>query len=143
MFPQRRIEGGYWTFVWKFEDRDGFYSTRYPSPDRANYYAWDDRWYWLFGQLAGVRGYGPPIAEPRGVPKDAGIEVQEYMADEDFHTPSWLTLAELQAHPWEERAKAEGDYVPGDLKQLHDWLARLAEIDPNPHNVRVVFAFDN
>lgn len=69
-----------------------------------------DRNYGLFAMLANVRnGYGfagvvtgtgyAPIAEPRGLPEDMSPEVAEWMDSYD-HTPSYLTLAELESYDW-------------------------------------------
>lgn len=63
-----------------------------------------DRNYEAFAILAGVRNrYGVrPIAEPRGLPKDASTETLRLLSydDPDLHTRSWLTLAELESHDW-------------------------------------------
>jgi len=68
--------------------------------------------YRLFGWLAGVRGDGPPIAEPRGWPSDMSSELRAFLGPDhegpDYqvadkrlgmpgdHTPSYLTIAEIQ-----------------------------------------------
>lgn len=75
--------------------------------DNPNEYArkyteiYDRRNYELFAMLAGVRNdYGiVPIGAPKGLPDDLSPEVEDDMWLE--HTPSWLTLAELQAYNWE------------------------------------------
>jgi len=105
----------------------------------------DDRWYWFFGQLAGVRHDGPPIAEPRGCPDDADDDVREFIQDSDYHTPSWLTLAELKAHDWLGAMRKDSSVIldKGAADHITEWLNRLAEIDPDPNRVRIVFAFDS
>lgn len=61
-----------------------------------------DRDYSLFARMAGVRAYAdpsPPIAKPRGLVPDPSIitEIDWARGDGDWHTPSWLTGAELDA----------------------------------------------
>lgn len=114
-----------------------------------NLYGYSKRNYLLFGLLAGVRAgnFQPPIP-PRGLPEDASPTVRlQYQDDRDAHTPSWLTLAELQAFPWDDPLpsglqawdatfkEACPDFFRGPLKQL----PRLGA----PEDVRVVFWFDN
>ena len=56
-----------------------------------------NRWYWLFGILAGVRGEDSPIVKPKGFPKDASNITRlsyEWMG-RDAHTPSWLNSKEI------------------------------------------------
>jgi hypothetical protein len=92
---------------------------------------YDDRDYHVFGVLAGVRRDGPPIAEPRGLPGDACPQIRkEIEGDLDYHSTSWLTLAEM-------RARAD-DLPPGFLAALDD-MERAAGTD----DVRAIFAFDN
>jgi hypothetical protein len=151
MFPEHRNEFC-WVHVYRHEPDQYTIKDRFPRRDRDNYFAWGNRWYWLFGQLAGVRGGGPPIAEPRGYPEDMDEDVKEHIEsyEPDFHTASWLTLEELQKHDWEAAVSraSEDDYFEADdapryLSAVRGWLSRLAEIDPDPRKVRIVFAFDN
>lgn len=81
-----------------------------------------DRNYRVFAVLADVRNTGEivPIAEARGLPDDMSDEVArldyehpEHDADSDDvslgdHSQSWLTLAELQAYPWDGEAARTG-----------------------------------
>lgn len=92
-----------------------------------------DRWYTLFGYLAGVRGIEDPIVEPRGFPSKVSDEVKkDYESwDSDAHTPSWLTFKELKMLPKE--FKKEPFYV---------YLESLAKLH-GEDNVRLVFWFDN
>lgn len=75
---------------------------------------YDGRNYELFGLLAGVRGgfhlfgggYGY-IVEPRGIPNDLSVYVQdkwESGKDEDgrqwWHTPTWYDLCELETYAY-------------------------------------------
>lgn len=99
--------------------------------DRKQWY--NDRNYRLFAILANIRnGYGfagvpiwkaiQPIAKPRGLPLDMSPEVQKLASDDEYnendislgdHSFSWLTLAELQAYPWNQGGLTYGavDYV--------------------------------
>lgn len=56
-------------------------------------------WYGLYGFLAGIRNYHdvPPIAQPRGLPADVSLFVRRQADDSDWHSRSYLTLAELEA----------------------------------------------
>ena len=117
-----------------------------------------DRHYFLFGILAGVRGDGPPIAEPRGLPEDFELVDGEdhpitdlkymdprrrgwhktndplvvWMGD---HSHSWLTGEEMLK--WYKSAKAEErEYVI----YFFDEVARLVA---EHGKIRFVFGFDN
>lgn len=94
-----------------------------------------DRWYDLFGHLAGVRREGEiePIVPPRGVPTDASFEFKEEYEkwDSDAHTPSWLTFAELKK-------------LPDEFKdEMFYKVMELAAERYGDDNVRLVFFFDN
>ena len=57
-----------------------------------------DRWYELFGKLAGVRDKtARPIVEPKGFPSDASVTTAFDYArwQTDAHTPSWLNEKEI------------------------------------------------
>jgi hypothetical protein len=66
--------------------------------------AYGERNYSVFGALAGVRrSYGlAPIAAPRGLPKDMAEETKAWAEHGIDHTPSWLTLAEVLNHDWDQ-----------------------------------------
>lgn len=55
------------------------------------------RSYDLFGILAGVRGEGPPIVDPKGLPDDLSeiTRIDYEYEKEDSHTESWLNKKEL------------------------------------------------
>lgn len=106
-------------------------------PSKAQYWAFG-RNYGAFGQLSGVRGYGPPFIEPRGVPFDASPQVLQEADCVDWHTPGWYTLEELQdgikrwVHP-EKR-----------IKQLVAEMVKVAKrYKLQPSEVRVVMWYDN
>jgi hypothetical protein len=137
---------------------DGRWTARYSIFDTDRNYAW-------FGFLADVRNYShsPVIAAPRGLPDDADLDAEE-REDAlwcDFHSHSWLTLAELLAYDydqviWDRRItkggngaalaeEGEGQHLP-----LREFLGEtffrrlqlLAELG-KPEDVRLVFWFDN
>jgi len=54
-----------------------------------------DRWYSLFSRVAEVRGAGPPVVEPRGLPEDLNwLEYDDI--DLGDHTFTWLTTEEFK-----------------------------------------------
>lgn len=113
-----------------------------------------NRQYFLFGILAGVRGDGPPISEPRGLPEDfESVDGYHPIADLRFmdpsrrrwqeagaplavdmgdHTRSWLTGEEMLA--WYESADPEG------VAYFFNEVARLVA---EHGQIRFVFGFDN
>ena len=67
---------------------------------------YSDRYYDLFGVLAGVRSANcEQISEPRGLPKDMALKTKEMAdADKDWtHSHSYLTMHELLK--WQEKQK--------------------------------------
>lgn len=57
-----------------------------------------NRWYDLFGVMADVRGCGPAIIAPKGLPEDLSvITAMSYKSwGSDAHTPSWFNLEEIK-----------------------------------------------
>ena len=55
------------------------------------------RWYFLFGRLAGVRGEGPPVVGPRGIPDDLA-----YAARDDW----WSYISDTPSDGWVSREAA-------------------------------------
>lgn len=99
-----------------------------------------DRNYGLFGVLAGVRNYSglTPLAEPRGVPEDAGDGWKAYVAEwsGDLHSMSWFTHAEL--------LDALEEPIEGRVADaIREALAPLNHLHRNGVEVRYVFGFDN
>ncbi|MFF3391303.1 hypothetical protein ACFYW1_10305 [Streptomyces sp. NPDC002669] len=101
------------------EVRDDCYDTSEPDDDGP-----DVRWhpvgdldhfftgrnYFSFGCLFGVRdGSFEPLAAGRGFPGDASRAVARAFADEGagYHSPSWISWAELDAVDWDEPAGLE------------------------------------
>ncbi len=108
----------------------------------SGYY--DDRNYSLFAILADVRnGYGfagldtgdgfNVIAAPRGLPDDmscALASLTEWVAGiSEMHTPSWLTLAEIDAFDWNQTAVKRG-FVNG--LEYEEWARTRHEDNPHP-----------
>lgn len=79
------------------------------------------RHYTFFGVLAGVRGNGPAISEPRGFPNWFGEDPwwSEYITNGD-HSASWVTLNELLDY----RVQHEGEPELMDaMGMLNNWIA--------------------
>jgi hypothetical protein len=125
----------------------------------------DARNYGIYGFLADVRNYShsPVIAEPRGLPDDADMDSDErdYALGADYHSHTWLALAELQAFDydrvfWDRRVTKAGDGAAlaeegeGQHVSLREFLGpwffheidRMATLGA-PEDVRIVFWFDN
>lgn len=127
-----------------------------------------DRYYPLFGFLAGVRDVNMPRITPgrHGLPDDVSAEVRAEIGptlDElmgaattewgrtlavqnwnGLHGHGWLTGAEILEYDFDAPCRWHEGETVGEL--LGGWLDRLREIAylmPNPHHVRVVYAFDN
>lgn len=119
-----------------------------------------DRWYWLFGLLAGVRDRSvSPIVPPRGVPPDAtAVTRMDYEGwGQDAHSASWFGTAELyklfeKLQKEAARRKDEPDVSPlsFDLEYgiLRCYLFGNAFLDDaawpeGMDDLRMVFWFDN
>lgn len=100
--------------------------------------------YGLFGLLAGVRNYSglTPLAEPRGVPEDAGDGWKAYVAKwgGDLHSMSWFTHAEL-LKARTDLTESPAEY--GILEALNQALAPLTSLHQGGTEIRYVFGFDN
>lgn len=116
---------------WTYEHDDKYWGVDYQLYEGRNYH--------LFNILAGVRGDGPTISEPRGVPEDASYAYRVMLNQWgwDAHSASYYTLSELLKVNWEEYKYL--DY----LDEFMDTIENMKKIDPNPDNVRCVFFFDN
>lgn len=80
-----------------------------------------DRNYALFGAMAGVRGGGPAIVEPKGVPKDMSIitRLSWERWGTDAHTASWFNEEEIdQLSAWLRKQAQKSDklYLTCDLE---------------------------
>lgn len=78
-------------FIEKREPQSSSYSRSIEFPINRDYF--------LFGLLAGVRYSKCEYIQPRGLPLGINWYTKEQYEEmkEDAHTPSWLTLAELEA----------------------------------------------
>lgn len=117
--------------------RDPYYVEQAAKSLSSYYTKWAERqWYHdrnyeVFAILANVRNYGyiAPISEPRGLPEDMDLETAKLSYehpdhDEDDidlgdHSMSWLTLAELQAYPW------QGRVTQGGIVSLDEFMERV------------------
>jgi hypothetical protein len=71
-----------------------------------------DRWYELFGIMAGVRGGSKPIVEPKGLPEDMStvtrLDWEKWGVD--AHTPSWFNEEEIdQLSEWLKQKEQEDE----------------------------------
>lgn len=97
---------------------------------------YDGRDYELFGILAGVRGYGPPISRLKGLPVDVTDEVlQDHdLWEEEAHSASWLTFDEIY--------NSRLDYDNTSLQHIALEMLR-AKREAQAEDVRIVFWFDS
>lgn len=101
---------------------------------RTNIHPYSD----LFAAMAGlprlmdynfqpIRGVGiPPIAKARGFPANASAEVTDAW-DNDGHTPSYLTLADLQAYDMEQPCYTNGSWDTSLHAELKKWHFKVPE----------------
>lgn len=134
LYAERRDENGTWVDAnpWevnKYHESDPEHEPRMTIPYGKGFYS--GRNYDLFGILANVRngrgfagcdlgrGYWP-ISPPRGLPDDVSPEVlaESELWDDDGHSHSWLTVAELMAYDWTQTTVSRG-WV--SLKEFADW----------------------
>jgi hypothetical protein len=99
--------------------------------------------YQLFGLLAGVRGQGQALYEPRGVPLDMSSHTRwEYESGEgtDWHTPSWLNYDEFYnvVTEWWIKTRPFGSM----LNNVEATLSAMETLKTYG-DVRMVFWFDN
>ncbi len=124
----------------------------YPAGHRWDCWGFDiseERWYYLYGALAGVRGDTAPIVQPRGIPSDLSPEVAEAFDSwgPDFHTPTYLYPQEFKAAMDDVRRAMKENGGDGEIDSK-TWLAvegtlLLLEKLYGNENVRIVIAFDN
>ncbi len=111
---------------------------------------YDHRNYHLFHALAGVRkwpGAEPELIPPRGIPEDCTAEYRELSKGEDWHSHSWLTLADVERlRIVHFREDADGSvFDPGDdfyRSVVRRYMEPIGRRLGN-ENVRIVFFFDN
>jgi hypothetical protein len=111
------------------------------EPPRLEFW-WFGRNYHAFSQLADVRSYksGANLWPVRGFPSDASVLTRAAYDCPDWHTPNWLTGAELAEYP---KLVEEGEKVPR-IKELASALKKVArEHGVGTEEVRAVFWFDS
>lgn len=132
-FTEKKLKDGKWycldpITLNRYQDEQPEYEVHYENQ------VWKDRHYAFFSWLAGVRGAGPIICPPKGFPSDASLPVRWQYDNFDWHTPSWLTLMEIQMADW-----------PEDLNNYKLNIVEYFNLhkDEKPENYRVIFWFDN
>lgn len=104
--------------------------------------AFSDRNYVLFGMLAGVRGDGPTISEPRGWPPDLSPEVKTAIEnDMGDHSASWLTVKEILEFHKSGEQQQYCEHFFNWLRFESTWLEYI--VKETPERVRLVFNFDS
>jgi len=101
------------------------------------------RWYSLFTAMANVRSGAAdspvPISEPRGVPEDCSLDIDDVENFLGDHSRSWLSPEEV-----EEAARRTLAANPGATKSgLEDVLAIMATLAARGVKSRLVFGFDS
>ncbi len=110
---------------------------------------YNERSYFLFGLLAGVRNYSvEPISQPRGIPGDVCESIRESFEswNEDAHTPSWYTLHELKRaqKTLDERVLQELiDAMELRFFQSENYRYNKTLTEDEEKRIRLVFWFDN
>lgn len=91
--------------IWAERKTDDGYDAIKDVPFAEGAAPFDWRAYGMFGFLADVRNYSgiPPVAEPRGFPIDASLDVaDDYNAwSGDAHSASWLSVSELASFDYD------------------------------------------
>ena len=101
--------------------------------EEYRYEGWlyNSRNYDFFAMLAGVRngsgfagvdtGEGfNPISEPKGLPKDASVEVEDYFDDSYLHSKSWLSLKELKDYDLQQTTTQRGYIHEDDFEEYKE-----------------------
>lgn len=118
-------------------DIHAFIEKRYPQ-DSGDYsrsiHFPINRDYFLFGLLAGVRNSNCDYIEPRGLPLDINWFTREQYEEMkmDAHTPSWLTLPELEAiiPKLEEGRQADKEEFDGFVSHMEEIFANDITLTP-------------
>jgi len=124
------------------------YKSRKKSRWAYAYEADGERNYSMFGILAGTRGDGDALYDPRGLPKDVSPETLKAYKDfeEDAHTPSWLTTQELKECMDQVLKKTKLMYVQQVKKSLQPYYKiyeTMKYFEDQGEPCRMVFWFDN
>lgn len=111
-----------------------------------------ERWYELFGILAGVRDSSKaPIVEPKGFPEDASLTTRiEWESEDYWHDPSWLNEEEImRLEDWLEKQNKDLEFnVLRSFFYGNGYVGwkRYNEMESVPEGidgVRMVFWFDS
>lgn len=122
-----------WITADKWVKEDGRWTIDYDN----RFYS--GRNYYLFTVLAGVRGNGPTILRPKGVPEDASYAYKMQLDSwgGDAHSASYFTLEELLNTNWSKYKKDDW------LDDFMETIEKMKQIDSDPSKVRCCFFFDN
>jgi hypothetical protein len=106
------------------------------------------RSYQLFGTIAkGVRGVSYDYSlEPREFPDDASILPDYVLEGSCYHTPSWATLAELQAlyhTASNDHNESLADIIEPLRAHIRNYRGITDRFPLKDEHVRIIFWFDN
>jgi len=104
-----------------------------------------NRDYNLFGKMAGVRGIGPPIVQPKGMPDNPALITRLYADywEGDAHNASWFDKDEIkQLEEWIEK---EYSLISAEFDRWGFLFGNSYSYsgDDEVEDVRFVFWFDN
>lgn len=134
LFAERRTRDG-WQLLPAPDSDTAYREISYRTKGFLNEW-FEDRNYYLFSMLAGVRGYiSYPLEDPRGMPADPSPEYVEESKNWEGHSHSYFTVAELRSYF---ALKLSHDYC-GNFLLLLDELETYGAAE----DVRIVFFFDN
>lgn len=148
IFTERKSAEGKWLCT-DFFEINLYYGEEGEDSVYSHKAFYNDRNYFLFGALAGVRREHVPHIEPKGLPLDASKQCLDDFRrwDADAHTPSWLTLKELKTLVMEDLITENHAALNEFMEQLKNFLKLKFysfELDKmNDSDFRVVFWFDN
>ncbi len=109
------------------------------------YEADGERYYEMFGVLAGTRGDSDALYEPRGLPNDASPETLKEYKDfgEDAHTPCWLTTQELKECMDQLEKKFNPMVVNIEQNPYYKIYEIMKYMEDQGEPCRMIFWFDN
>lgn len=146
IYVERPTEAG-----WEMVDPPAIYWRSYWVSDDYPWKEWpDDRSYYVFSRLAGVRYYGDEREgqvrgpDPRGLPDDLSDGVRGAMADGGEHSHSWAMWPEFRAALVAEGASPKPPEET-DRSWGHGFDQLIYELDRRDDNdkLRIVYAFDS
>lgn len=156
LFAEKRTDNGWelmpapldgYSHAAEIEAREDGHPYDCPHPYRDDVNEWpptslmrpwfEDRYYYLFGLLAGVRSHDlEPIDDPRGIPSNASPEYRAEAESANGHSASYFTVREVRDHMATETI---------DLSFLHRFCTFLDELETYgaPDDIRIVFFFSD